>query len=222
MPVPSPDRACFVAERRSLDLRTMATEDPRVDAYIAKAAPFAQPILTHLRKSVQAACPDVVETIKWSMPFFVRADGRILANMAAFKQHCAFGFWRGRDAPGAGKAGEAMGQFGRIETLKDLPAARELKALIQAAAARTDDGASPPKKAAALRPALAMPDDFRAALANAPAARRNYEAFAPGKQREYVEWVLEAKRESTRAQRIAQAVAWLADGKARHWRYERG
>jgi uncharacterized protein YdeI (YjbR/CyaY-like superfamily) len=200
----------------------MSTNDPRVDAYIARAAPFAQPILNALRSALHEACPDAEETIKWGMPFFEHA-GRPLAHMAAFKQHCGFGIWRGRELAGQGKDGEAMGQFGRITSLAELPPPREFKAVIRAAMRRIDDAGdtAAPKTAASARPALVMPDDLQAALAAAPAARKTYDAFAPGKQRDYLEWVLEAKRAETRAKRIAQAVEWLAEGKARHWKYEK-
>jgi len=201
----------------------MASRDPRVDAYIASAAAFAQPVLTHLRQAVHAGCPDAEEAIKWSAPFFMHG-GRILANMAAFKQHCAFGFWHGRDAADQGKDGEAMGQFGRIESVADLPSARELKALVKAAVERMDADAlapRPTKTGGVPRPKLQMPDDLDAALNGNAAARKTYDAFAPSKQRDYLEWVLEAKQPATRARRIAQAVEWLAEGKARHWKYER-
>ena len=201
----------------------MGQKDPRVDAYIAKAAPFAQPLLTHLRACMHKACPDTEETIKWGMPFFMHGS-RILANMAAFKAHCAFGFWHGRDAAGSGRDREAMGQFGRITSLADLPPRREFEATIREAAGRAiaAAGAPRPTKTAAAppRPALAMPDDLAAALAANAAARRCYNTLAPSKQRDYVEWVLEAKRADTRRRRIAQAVAWMAEGKSRHWRYQ--
>lgn len=201
----------------------MAAEDPRIDAYIAAAQPFARPILERLRRAVHAGCPGVEETIKWSAPFFVHG-GRILANMAAFRQHCAFGFWHGRDAVDQGRDGEAMGQFGRIVTLADLPAPAALKALVQAAVKRMDADAAAPrptKTRGAARPVLVMPADFDAALDSQPAAREAYDGFAPSKQRDYLEWVLEAKQPATRARRIAQSVAWLAEGKARHWKYQR-
>jgi uncharacterized protein YdhG (YjbR/CyaY superfamily) len=69
----------------------MKNTDPRVDAYIAKAAPFARPILRHLRKLVHEGSPEAEETMKWSMPAFVHR-GKILCGMAAFKEHCTFGF----------------------------------------------------------------------------------------------------------------------------------
>jgi uncharacterized protein YdeI (YjbR/CyaY-like superfamily) len=197
---------------------TMPTLDPRIDAYLAGAPEFARPILARLREDVHAACPDVVETIKWSRPHFT-LDGKLLAGMSAFKAHCAFGFWAREGAP-AGEAG-AMGDFGRITTLADLPGRAELRRRIQAAAALLQAGAPRARKPDRTpRPPLAMPDDFAAALAGEPAARRHYDAFPPGKQRDYLEWVLEAKREETRAKRIAQAVAWLAEGKSRNWKYE--
>jgi hypothetical protein len=42
----------------------MKTTDKRVDAYIAKAAEFAQPILRGLREIAHKGCPDVEETMK--------------------------------------------------------------------------------------------------------------------------------------------------------------
>lgn len=201
----------------------MAEFDPRVDAYIADAAPFARPILTRLREVVHAACPDVEETIKWSSPFFTRG-GRILGHMVAFKQHCAFGFWQGREVADQGKDQEARGQFGRLESLADLPSAAALKKLVKAVAAEMDakaDAPRPTKTGGAPRPVLKMPADFAAALAAAPAALATYDAFAPSRQRDYLEWILEAVQAATRARRIAQSVEWLAEGKARNWKYER-
>ena len=197
----------------------MPTLDPRVDAYLANAPAFAQPILARLREDVHAACPDVVETIKWSRPHFM-LDGKLLCGMSAFKAHCAFGFWQREGSP-AGQAG-AMGDFDRIETLADLPGHAELRRLIQAAAERLQAGAPRAQKPGREpRAKLDMPDDFAAALAKVKAAQQHYDAFPPGKQRDYLEWVLDAKRDDTRAKRIAQAVEWLAEGKSRHWKYEK-
>lgn len=196
----------------------MPTLDPRIDAYLAAAPAFALPILTRLREDVHAACPDVVETIKWSRPHFM-LDGKLLCGMSAFKAHCAFGFWE-REGAGEGQGG-AMGDFGRIATLADLPSRTELRKQIKAAAALLQAGAPRAQKPnRAPRPQLAMPDDFAAALAKVKSAQQTYDAFPPGKQRDYLEWVLEAKREDTRAKRIAQAVEWLAEGKSRNWKYE--
>ncbi|MBS0445664.1 MAG: YdeI/OmpD-associated family protein [Proteobacteria bacterium] len=197
----------------------MPKTDPRVDAYIAAAAPFARPVLEHLRAIVHAACPDTEETIKWRFPHFMHG-GRILMGMAAFKEHCALGFWYGREAAAQGKGAEAMGQFGRIASLKDLPAKTVLRACIKDAMSHIDAGTSRVQKAATPRPALDTPDDFATALVTAPAARKTFESFAPTHRRDYVEWITEAKRPETRAQRIAQSLEWLAEGKRRNWKYE--
>ncbi len=196
----------------------MPALDPRIDAYIAAAPGFAQPVLTRLREDVHAACPEVVETLKWSRPHFM-LDGKLLCGMSAFKAHCAFGFWQ-REGAEPGQSG-AMGDFGRITGLADLPGSAELRRKIKATAALLRAGAPRAQKPNRTpRPALDMPADFAAALARVPAAQQHYRAFPPGKQRDYLEWVLEAKREDTRARRIAQAVAWLAEGKSRNWKYE--
>lgn len=199
----------------------MSRTDPRVDAYIAAAAPFAQPLLAHLREQVHAACPDVAETIKWGMPFF-QLNGKTLAHMAAFKAHCAFGFWKGRGVVGEAASDDAMGQFGRIVSLADLPRPAELQTFIAQAAALMASVAAPVPPAAkkAPRPSAAVPDDLLAALATAPAARATFDSFPPGKRRDYIDWIVEAKRAETRAKRVAQALLWLAEGKARHWKYE--
>lgn len=196
----------------------MPTLDPRIDSYLATVPEFALPILQRLREDVHAACPDVVETIKWSRPHFM-LDGKLLAGMSAFKAHCGFGFWQ-REGAAEGQGG-AMGDFGRIATLADLPGRAELRRQIKAAAALLQAGAPRAQKPGrAPRPKLDMPDDFAAALARVKAAQQTYSAFPPSKQRDYLEWVLEAKREETRAKRIAQAVEWLAEGKSRNWKYE--
>lgn len=196
----------------------MPTLDPRIDAYLAGVPDFARPILERLREDVHAACPDVVETIKWSRPHFV-LDGKLLCGMSAFKAHCTFGFWE-REGAEPGQGG-AMGDFGRIATLADLPGRAELRKKIKAAVALLRSGATRAAKPdRAPRPQLAMPADFAAALAHVKAAQQHYDAFPPGKQRDYLAWVLEAKREDTRARRIEQAVAWLAEGKSRNWQYE--
>ncbi len=198
----------------------MSTKDPRIDAYIAKAAPFARPVLTHLRAVVHAAVPDVEETIKWGMPHFMH--GGILCGFAAFKGHCALHVRGGGDLLGGDARGDAMGQFGRITSLSDLPPRAKLSRILKQAAARNASGAKaprsarkPPKPEAKVPPALAV------ALRRNAAARATFEGFSPSRRREYVDWIVEAKGADTRDRRIAQAVEWMAEGKSRNWKYER-
>ena len=209
----------------------MASESfsPRVDAYIEKAQPFAQPILQHLRKLVHRACPDVEEAIKWSMPFFVY-KGAILANMAAFKAHCAFGFWGQemtailREADAA--RGDAMGTLGRVTSVKNLPSDKEMLGWVRQAAASVDSGeykspiAARNRVAKAPKAALETPPAFAAALKKNKKAAGVFEKFSPSCKREYIEWIAEAKREETRDKRIATALEWIAEGKQRNWKYQ--
>nr|WP_316644426.1 YdeI/OmpD-associated family protein [uncultured Roseateles sp.] len=198
----------------------MASLDPRVDAYIAQSAPFAQPLLTQIRAVVHAACPEVVETIKWGMPSFTHG-GKILAHMAAFKQHCTLGFWQGRQLLDSEKTSEAMGQFGRLTTLADLPTKRELTQLVKRAKALIDDGVKPLRSTRTTpRPPPEVPVDLAAELVRNAAAAQHFKAFSPSAQREYIEWIGEAKRADTRSRRLAQAIEWLSEGKARNWKYE--
>jgi uncharacterized protein YdeI (YjbR/CyaY-like superfamily) len=198
----------------------MAAKDPRVDAYIAKSADFAKPILQHLRKIVHAGCPEVEETIKWQFPHFDYKG--VMCGMAAFKQHCAFGFWKEALILDRAKVPEkrAMGSFGCITSLADLPNEKTLIGYVKKAAGLNDagikaPGRTKPKK----REPLEVPDYFTAALRKNAKARKTFEDFAPSKRREYLEWVNEAKREETRNERLATSIEWLAEGKPRHWKY---
>jgi uncharacterized protein YdeI (YjbR/CyaY-like superfamily) len=198
----------------------MGKKDKRIDAYIARAPEFARPILEHLRATVHAACPDVQENLKWGMPAFEYHG--LLCSMAAFKQHTTFGFWKGKlivDSNGQDLE-SAMGQFGRIASVKDLPAKRVLAGYVKKAMALNEAGTTV-KRVVKPKPVLRMPADFKAALAQRRAALAAFESFSPSAQRDYLEWVLEAKQAATRAKRIATAVGWIAEGKRRNWKYEK-
>jgi len=193
----------------------MAT-DPRIDAYIAKAAPFAQPILTHLRQLVHATVPGLDEAIKWGMPHFVY-KGKNLAGLAAFKAHTAF------VVHGDGRQGDAMGQYGKIASLADLPADSVLADKLLDAVARIDqDGTAIKPKAVPKAPKaeIAMPDDLAAALDAMQGVRERFDAFPPGARREYLEWIVSAKRPETRAKRIVTTCEQVAEGKKLNWKYE--
>jgi uncharacterized protein YdeI (YjbR/CyaY-like superfamily) len=199
----------------------MATKDPRIDAYIAKSADFAKPILKHLRKAVHAGCPQVVETIKWSMPHFDYKG--VMCGMAAFKEHCAFGFWKAdlilnRDNQ-TEKSG--MGSFGCIKSVADLPAEKTLIGYVRKAAALNEAGIKAPGRTQPKKRApIPVPDDFLAALKKNAKARKTFENFAPSHRREYLEWITEAKREETRKERMAKTLKLLAEGKSLHWKYQ--
>ena len=200
----------------------MPVSDLRIDAYIAKSAVFARPILVHLRDVVHAACPDVDEPLKWSMPTFMHHG--ILCGMAAFKQHCTFGFWKGQLIVPDGAAGNehAMGQFGRITKLSALPSKKLLTGYMQQAMRLKEEGVKAPSRSRPTtpKPAPAAPDDLIAALKKNRKASATFDAFSPSCKREYVESITEAKRDETRQHRIAQAVEWMSEGKQRNWKYE--
>ena len=204
----------------------MPTTDARVDAYIAKSADFAQPILSHIRKLVHKACPGVTETIKWQMPFFEYSGG-IICNMAGFKQHCSLGFWNApllKDPAGVLhlKDRNAMGHLDRITSLKDLPADKILIALIKEGAVLNEQGVKKPAPAAkAPKAAVAEPAELTAALKKNKKARATFEAFPPSHRREYIAWITEAKTDATREKRIATTIEWLEEGKDRNWKYRK-
>jgi uncharacterized protein YdeI (YjbR/CyaY-like superfamily) len=201
----------------------------RVDAYLMKVQPFAQPIMAHLRELVHKGCPEVEETIKWSRPFFVYR-GEILCNMSAFKEHCSFGFW-GEEIGAVLRAAAvlkdgSMGSLGRITSVADLPADKKMLGWIHQAAAFVDCGQHTSPIAArqkVVKPAkrsLVTPAEFAAALQRNKKAAAVFTAFSPSCKREYVEWIIEAKRPETRDKRIATAVEWIAEGKQRNWKYQ--
>ncbi len=197
----------------------MPTLDPRVDA---NAAAFAQPVLAHIRAVVHAACPDVEETMKWSFPHF-QYQG-MLCSMAAFKAHCAFGFWKAKliIEQGDDKTEQAMGQFGRLSSVNDLPTKKALTAYIKLAMQLNDAGVKSPsrQRSDTPKPKPVAPPYFAKALAVEPAAKANFAAFSPSQQREYIDWLEQAKTDATREKRLATAVEWIAEGKKRNWKYE--
>ncbi len=197
----------------------MGTRDPRVDAYIARSPEFARPILTHLRDIVHTACPEVEETLKWNAPHFMYHG--MLAGMSAFKAHCAFGFWRGSLVTGGdgGIETQAMGQFGRITSLRDLPPKREIAGYVKKAMQLNEAGVKAKPRKHPPRPDLPVPAELTAALRKHPKARATFEAFSPSHRREYVEWIAEAKTDETRKRRLASALEWMSEGKSRNWKY---
>lgn len=202
----------------------MTKKDKRIDAYIEAAQPFAKPILKHLRKLIHQGCPEVEETIKWSFASFDYKGPFV--SFAAFKEHCAFGFWKtslindkhGYLQPVANKGGESMGNFGRITSRKDLPPDKVILEYIRQAKRLNDEGIKVPRKTSG-REQLEAPDHMLTTIRRNKKAWTTFENFSPSKQRDYVEWITEAKTETTRDKRLAQAVEWMAEGKPRNWKY---
>lgn len=203
----------------------MPTADPRIDEYILKSADFAKPILKHLRQVVHNACPDVKETMKWSFPHFEYA-GSILCSMASFKQHCAFGFWLGSLMSDPKKimsaVGEktAMGHFGQIKDVSDLPSDQVLIKYIKEAMTLNKKGVKARKEKPIQTKEIEIPSYFQEALKNNKKAFEAFNKFSPSHRKEYLEWITEAKTEATRDKRVARTLEWLTEGKPRHWKYK--
>jgi uncharacterized protein YdeI (YjbR/CyaY-like superfamily) len=197
----------------------MGKRDPKVDAYIRKAAPFAQPILSEFREIVHASCPEVEEAMKWSFPHFVYKG--MLCSMASFKQHAAFGFWKGSLVTGGPKQEDAMGHFGRVAKRADLPSRAVLAGFVRKAAALNDQGVKVVRAPRKAPKPVKVPADLASELKKNKKAGAGFAAMSPSHQREYIEWITEPKTEATRARRLAQAIEWMAEGKSRNWKYER-
>jgi uncharacterized protein YdeI (YjbR/CyaY-like superfamily) len=199
----------------------MGYKDRRVDAYIDKAAAFAQPILNHLRELVHRGCPEIEETLKWGMPAFEYRG--LLGGMAAFKSHATFSLWKHELVLGEKAAKHAMGQFGRLTSLQDLPPDKILLGYIRRAAKLNEAGIKAPSRNRA-RPGekreLVVPDFFIVALKKNKKAQENFAKFSYSHKKEYVEWLTDAKREATRRKRLEMCLAWIADGKPQNWKYK--
>jgi uncharacterized protein YdeI (YjbR/CyaY-like superfamily) len=202
----------------------MGNKDKRIDAYISKSAEFAKPILNHLRKLVHAACPNVQETIKWSFPHFDYKG--MMCSMAAFKNHCAFGFWKSsimKDAKELrGKNEDAMGHLGKITSLKDLPPDKKITAWIKEAMKLNDDDVKlPERKKTDLKKDVEIPAELQKELESNTNAATKFNSLSPSHKREYIEWINEAKTEATKAKRIDTTIEWVSEGKSRNWKYMR-
>jgi uncharacterized protein YdeI (YjbR/CyaY-like superfamily) len=198
----------------------MGKRDARVDAYIGKSAEFARPILMHIRELVHAGCPEAEETIKWSHPNFLYKG--MMCGMAAFKEHCAFGFWKHSLVVGKedGEPKEGMGTFGRITKISDLPSKKVMTGYIKTAMKLNEDGVKNPARVRPAKPKeVVVPDVLAKALRGNQKARATFEKFSPSHQREYIEWITEAKTDATRERRLQTALEWMAEGKPRNWKY---
>jgi uncharacterized protein YdeI (YjbR/CyaY-like superfamily) len=199
----------------------MGTKDKRVDLYIAKSGEFAEPILNHLRELVHKICPEVEETMKWSFPHFDYKG--IMCSMAAFKQHCSFGFWKTALMKDAKKMldtrNEAMGSLGRITSLKDLPADKVIIGYIKEAMKLNDDDIKVAKPKSTEKKELVIPKYFTDAIKKNKKALATFENFSYTNKKDYVEWITEAKIEETRNKRLMHAIEWMAEGKIRNWKY---
>jgi uncharacterized protein YdeI (YjbR/CyaY-like superfamily) len=202
----------------------MGEKDARVDAYIVKSPDFARPILAYLRAVVHEGCPDLSETMKWSTPTFDYHG--ILCSMAAFKQHCVFGFWKAPLLTLDGKPlvktmESAAGQFGKLSAITDLPAKSKLLKLVKDAARLNESGVTVERAPRAAAKPVQVPSDLTRALQKNARARAAFAAFSPSHRREYVEWLVEAKTAETRKRRLDTAIGWIGEGKPRNWKYMR-
>lgn len=196
----------------------MGTKSQRVDDYIANAPAFAKPILSEIRDRVHAACPEVEEAMKWRQPSFEYKG--LMCGMAAFKDHCVFGYWKAPLVLGVAADGaNAMGYRDKIRSVAELPSKTAFKAHVRKAMALNEAGIGVPRPVRTPKAPLTVPDDFSAVLKKNRKAQSAFEGFSPSHRREYVEWITEAKTEATRTRRMLQAAEWLADGKPRNWKY---
>jgi uncharacterized protein YdeI (YjbR/CyaY-like superfamily) len=199
------------------------TKDNRIDQYIAGVQPFAKPILEYIREVVHQACPEVVETIKWGFPHFDYGGGP-MCSMAAFKKYAVFGFWKApllEDPSGKLTKEDAMGNFGELTSIKDLPGKRVLVSLIKQSMKLNEQGIKVPKMPSKSAQIKEPPADLAAALKKNKQAQKHFEMFPPSAKREYILWLEDAKTEATRNRRLETAIEWISEGKKRNWKYEK-
>lgn len=207
-------------------MKNSSSYHPAITAYIEKAEPFAQPILHYLRDIIHQVCPEVEEKMKWSFPHFDYL-GEMMCSMAAFKKHCAFGFWKAALLESSflqmeGNEKTAMGDFGKLTKLEDLPPKNILVQIISAAKGLNEAGIKIPKKISKNeKNELATPDDFHQLLLQNPIALSVFEKFPYSHRKEYLQWFDDAKTTPTRQKRMAQALEWISEGKGRNWKYQK-
>lgn len=199
-----------------------SNRDKRIDTYIENAASFSQPILKHLRNVIHKTSHQIIENIKWGMPCF-EFHG-ILCNMASFKNHCTFGFWKASLMKDKiliknAQAETAMGHLGKLTSLKDLPADKKIMDWIKEAMALNEKGIKVEKKKPAQAKLLKAPNYFINELKKNKIAFRIFEKFSQSHKNEYLEWIIEAKTEPTRIKRMQQAIEMMTEGKPRKWKY---
>jgi uncharacterized protein YdeI (YjbR/CyaY-like superfamily) len=200
---------------------SMRSRSAEVDDYIARAAGFARPILKRIRRLFHQACPDIQETIKWGFPHFEYKG--VVASMAAFKHHAAFGFWKSKLLAGAdglfADEGASASRMSKLTSVSQLPADDVFLTFIREAVALNERGTRLPRKPPRRKPELVVPADLALGLKKNKKARDTFEGFSPSHRREYVEWITEAKQDETRLKRLATTLEWLAEGKPRNWKY---
>lgn len=199
----------------------MGERSPEVDAYIARQAEFARPILAHLRELFHRACPEIRETIKWGMPYF-ELEG-LVGGIAGFKRHASLGFWKGALMRDPERLFDGVGST-QMSALKlrspdDLPGDEVLIHYIQEAVELNRRGVKLPRPKGRPTTEVAVPALLAQALEDNPAARSAFEGFSPSQRREYTDWIGGAKQPATRQRRLEQALEWMAQGKPRNWRY---
>ena len=194
------------------------SRDPRIDAYIAKAAPFARPLLTQMREFIHAACPEVEETIKWSTPWY-DFHGPLMAT-PAFKAHARVMFWKHPIMPDHGADPALIATLARMGSIDEMPSKAQMAKLITLAMRLNTEGVvakkAPPVKKSAR---IVVPELLDAAFAKKKKAKSNFDAMTPGQRRDYCEWIDGAKRDATKATRVAKAIAQLSEGKTLNWAY---
>lgn len=195
-----------------------------VDEYIEKSADFAKPILNYLRELVHEVCPDAEEAIKWKFPTFMYR-GKILCSTVSFKQYCSMGFWL-HDEMKTIKNLETnvektnMFSLGKITKLEDLPSKPQLKKIILEAVELTEMGVKL-KKTLPSKVKIEVPDEFQSVLDQNKKALEIFKKASPSFRKEYINWIIDAKTETTRNKRIEQAIEWISEGKGRNWKYEK-
>ena len=197
----------------------MGQRDKRIDAYIAKAGAFAQPMMSALREMVHETCPDVVETVKWSRPGF--DYNGLLCGMDAFKAHMSFRFWLHAELVKHATDAKTLDQLNRMESVTDLPSRSKIVTCIKHAMALNDAGVKLTRRVSKVPKAVVVPEELAAALAKKPKAQKAFDAMSPSCRREYSEWVAGAKRDETKATRVEKAIAQVLEGKSLNWKYER-
>jgi uncharacterized protein YdeI (YjbR/CyaY-like superfamily) len=199
-------------------MQTKPKKDLRIDEYIKNAPPFAKPILKYLRKIIRESCPQSEETIRWGAPWFTYM-GKVFCGIVSFKAHCALLFNKKssiiKDLSEQEKM--TMAQLRHITKIADLPSSSILKSSMKHAMKFNEPGAKLIKRKIKRKAPVKTPSNLMRLLRVNSKALASYEAFTQSNKRHYVEWIAEAKTETTRGQRLEKAIKCIAAGKTKHW-----
>ena len=200
------------AVRKKMDVSRAKTKDP--DEWLETAPDFSRPLAAELRESFFRWEPDLAESIKWNTLSFT--GRKLVCALSPCKKHFAIVFFRGTELPDPAElftAGETNTNIRSVRVTEPARLNREALRTLLHAAVELDAQPDVPRAPQRQREPWPEPDFFTTALKTNRTAAAGFQKLSPSCQREYLVWLTTAKREETRAARLAQTLAALVTGR---------